>query len=190
MGIGFNSNDYGITRKEFKQFKNEMQLKDLQNDKIELTKQDYKEVKEHIKNGDLGKYLDNVSEEMRNAMGLSLKGKVDNSPIRTVHTTKEGPKTQMAPGRFGVKPMGNFTVQAIKVLPADVDRAKVLKHIEAADEARIEEMIMAPFKSMMEGIEKGATEARIEKSFNESAFINILDKLNEKNIQPASNENN
>ena len=183
MVIGFNNNDYGITRQEFKQFKKEMQLKDLQNDKIELTKQDYKEIKKHIKNGDLGKYLDNVSEEMRNAMGLSLKGKVDDSPIRKTPVRVDGnvQAARRLPSRNGFGLVNAPAVRyMIETLPEDVDRSKVLNHIAAADEARIDELMSKSFEPLMKALEDGATRERIEQSFNNSPFMKALDDLSPK----------
>ena len=77
MGIGFNSNDYGITRQEWKAIKKELKTADKKNDNYELSKKDIKEIKSNIKTGDLGNYLDNVSNEMKRDLGLALTGKVD-----------------------------------------------------------------------------------------------------------------
>lgn len=77
------ANDYGIRfgnlfrKGEWKAIKKELQKLDAKNDNFELTKADYKEIKAHIKAGDLGAYMDKISDDMRNALGLSLKGKVD-----------------------------------------------------------------------------------------------------------------
>ena len=76
-GINFNSNNYGITRREWKDFKKELKAADKANDNFKLTKSDYKDMKVAIKNGDLGAYLDKASDDLKLAMGLSLTGKVD-----------------------------------------------------------------------------------------------------------------
>ncbi len=83
-GINFNSNNYGITRREWKDFKKELKATDKANDNFKLTKSDYKDMKVAIKNGDLGAYLDKASDDLKVAMGLSLTGKVDGTENLTL----------------------------------------------------------------------------------------------------------
>ena len=83
-GINFNSNNYGITRREWKDFKKELKAIDKANDNFKLTKSDYKDMKVAIKNGDLGAYLDKASDDLKVAMGLSLTGKVDGTENLTL----------------------------------------------------------------------------------------------------------
>ena len=83
-GINFNSNNYGITRREWKDFKKELKATDKANDNFKLTKSDYKDIKVAIKNGDLGAYLDKASDDLKVAMGLSLTGKVDGTENLTL----------------------------------------------------------------------------------------------------------
>ena len=83
-GINFNSNNYGITRREWKDFKKELKAADKANDNFKLTKSDYKDMKVAIKNGDLGAYLDKASDDLKLAMGLSLTGKVDGTENLTL----------------------------------------------------------------------------------------------------------
>ena len=79
------ANDYGIRfgnlfkKSEWKAVKKELQRLDEKNDNFEFTKADYKEIKAHIKAGDLGAYMDKLSDDMRSALGLSLTKKVDGS---------------------------------------------------------------------------------------------------------------
>lgn len=82
MGIfglnGFNgNNDYGITRKELRQFEKELKNADKKDNSFQLNKSDYKEIREAINNGTLGAYLDRQSDAIRQAMGLAFNGKVD-----------------------------------------------------------------------------------------------------------------
>lgn len=76
FGIRFNKgNQYGIDKKS--EWKGAEGLKqDLKSDPL-FTKKDIKEIKKHINNGDLGAYMDTMSADMRNALGLKLSGKVD-----------------------------------------------------------------------------------------------------------------
>ena len=83
-GINFNSNNYGITRREWKDFKKELKATDKANDNFKLTKSDYKDMKVAIKNGDLGAYLPKASDDLKVAMGLSLTGKVDGTENLTL----------------------------------------------------------------------------------------------------------
>lgn len=161
MAIGFDNNDYGITRKEFREFKREMKKLDRESDAIELTRKDYKEIKAHIKNGDLGAYMENVGEEMRAAMGLKLSNKVDigkeiAASLRILHDVN-----------LGKTPDGK-----------DVDVAKVSEFIKAADASRIEQSITGGFAPQMTNVEISATEARMEQFFNSSPFMQALDNLN------------
>ncbi len=76
FGIRFNKNNsYGIEKKT--EWKGAEGLKqDLKSDPL-FTKKDIKEIKQHINNGDLGAYMDTLSADMRNALGLKLSGRVD-----------------------------------------------------------------------------------------------------------------
>jgi hypothetical protein len=122
MGISFNNNDYGITRKEWHTIKKELKAADKKNDNFELSKADYKELKTSIKNGDLGAYLDKQGAELREALGLSLKGKVDGTEDLT------GAKGIVNDVNFAVRPDGK-----------QVDKAKVIQYIQTANAKRIEQ---------------------------------------------------
>ena len=58
MGISFNNNDYGITRKEWRAIKKELKSADKADDSFKLSKSDYKDMKASIKPGNFGDYLD------------------------------------------------------------------------------------------------------------------------------------
>ena len=45
MGISFNNNDYGITRKEWRAIKKELKSADKADDSFKLSKSDYKDMK-------------------------------------------------------------------------------------------------------------------------------------------------
>jgi hypothetical protein len=122
MGISFNNNDYGITRKEWHTIKKELKAADKKNDNFELSKADYKELKTSIKNGDLAAYLDKQGVELREALGLSLKGKVDG----TENLTEA--KGIVNDVDFAVRPDGK-----------QVDKAKVIQYIQTANPERIAE---------------------------------------------------
>ena len=140
MGIGFNGNDYGITRKEWKAFKKELKSIDKKDDSFELTKADYKEIKAHIKTGDLGAYMDTKSAEIRNAMGLSLSGKVDSTE------DIKGAQAIVNNVDFAPTPDGKPT-----------DKAKVMQYISLANTPRIAES----FKEGATNFERVATESHL-----------------------------
>ena len=77
------ANDYGIRfgnlfhKSEWKAIKTKLEQLDKNNDNFALTKADYTKIKESIKTGNLGAYMDSLGDEMKNALGLALKGKVD-----------------------------------------------------------------------------------------------------------------
>lgn len=119
-GINFNSNNYGITRREWKDFKKELKAADKANDNFKLTKSDYKDMKVAIKNGDLGAYLDKASDDLKLAMGLSLTGKVDGTE--------------------------NLTLASNIVNVTDIknaDKAKVVDYIQKANFNRVEKDTVA-----------------------------------------------
>lgn len=142
-GINFNSNNYGITRREWKDFKKELKAIDKANDNFKLTKSDYKDMKVAIKNGDLGAYLDKASDELKVAMGLSLTGKVDGTE--------------------------NLTLASNIVNVTDIknaDKAKVVDYIQKANFNRVEKDTVA-YTDGLDQIDgpamKRATAAHVQK---------------------------
>lgn len=142
-GINFNSNNYGITRREWKDFKKELKATDKANDNFKLTKSDYKDMKVAIKNGDLGAYLDKASDDLKVAMGLSLTGKVDGTE--------------------------NLTLASNIVNVTDIknaDKAKVVDYIQKANFNRVEKDTVA-YTDGLDQIDgpamKRATAAHVQK---------------------------
>lgn len=125
MGISFNNNDYGITRKEWHAIKKELKAADKADDSFKLSRSDYKDMKASIKAGNLGDYLDKYGTNIRNAMGLSLTGKVD----------------------------GTEDVKAAQQIVNDVklpktDKAKVVRYIQMANYAQVKEGAEVAFKEV------------------------------------------
>ena len=125
MGISFNNNDYGITRKEWRAIKKELKSADKADDSFKLSKSDYKDMKASIKAGNLGDYLDKYGANIRNAMGLSLTSKVD----------------------------GTEDVKAAQQIVNDVnlpntDKAKVVQYIQMANYAQVKEGAEVAFKEV------------------------------------------
>ena len=71
----FDGNNYDLTRRELRQTRKEIQ-KDLGLTKSEAKAQ-IKEVKNHIKTGDLGEYLNQLGDDMKGAIGLHLTTKME-----------------------------------------------------------------------------------------------------------------
>ncbi len=71
----FDGNNYDLTRKELRKARKEIQ-ENLGLSKSEAKAQ-MKEVKNHIKMGDLGEYLDKLGDDMKGAMGLHLTPKME-----------------------------------------------------------------------------------------------------------------
>lgn len=125
MGISFNNNDYGITRKEWRAIKKELKAADKADDSFKLSRSDYKDMKASIKAGNLCDYLDKYGTNIRNAMGLSLTGKVD----------------------------GTEDVKAAQQIVNDVelpktDKAKVVRYIQMANYAQVKEGAEVAFKEV------------------------------------------
>ena len=76
FGIGkkFNNNSYGIDKKT--EWKGENGIKEELKKTGLFTKRDIKEIKKAIKNDQLSAYMDNMSIEMQNALGLSLSKRI------------------------------------------------------------------------------------------------------------------
>lgn len=133
MSIGFNSNDYGITRKEWQAIKKELKAADKKNDNYELSKADLKEIKAHIKAGDLGEYLDKVGNEMKRDLGLALTGKVDGTEdIRAAQQIVNQVD-------FALAPDGKPT-----------DKAKVIQYIASANVPQIAQGFQTGMTNVME----------------------------------------
>ena len=140
------ANDYGIRfgnlfkKSEWKAVKKELQRLDEKKDNFEFTKADYKEIKAHIKAGDLGAYMDKLSDDMRSALGLSLTKKVD-----------------------GSEDMLSMLKIVSDVNLAGADKTKVIKYIQKAN---VDEMVknfnLSAFNDSCKSLENAATVAHIE----------------------------
>lgn len=148
MGISFNNNDYGITRKEWRAIKKELKAADKADDSFKLSRSDYKDMKASIEAGNLGDYLDKYGTNIRNAMGLSLTGKVD----------------------------GTEDVKAAQQIVNDVelpntDKAKVVRYIQMANYAQVKEGAEVAFKE----VENTVTTGHMESFFSQNQ--GVLDTL-------------
>lgn len=143
----FDSNKYGVTKEEFKEFKREMKQLDKLDDSFKMTGKDYKEIKTHIKKGDLGAYMANIGEEMRTAMGLTLSGKVD-SAIELEESKKLAKTTS---------------------LKEDADLEKVLGFIQIANYQRIADNV----QDSKNKIEDLAVTNNANDLFNKASFAKL-----------------
>lgn len=154
MGVNFNSNNYGITKQEWKSFKKEMKAADKANDNYELSRSDYKEMKVAIKNGDLGAYLDKASDDLKLAMGLSLTGKVDGTEDLAQATNL-------------------VNVTDIK----NADKAKVIDYIKRANFNRMEKgmaTVTEDITNVYDPAMKQAVIAHIETSSESSPYAKLF----------------
>jgi hypothetical protein len=119
-GINFSKNDYGITRQEWRAIKKDLKNADKLNDNFKLTNADYKEMKASIKSGDLSAYLDRQGADLKQAMGLSLTGRVDGTE------DLQGATNIVNDVDFAIRPDGKQT-----------DKAKVIQYIKNANVVRI-----------------------------------------------------
>ncbi len=137
MGISFNNNDYGITRKEWHAIKKELKAADKADDSFKLSRSDYKDMKASIKAGNLGDYLDKYGTNIRNAMGLSLTGKVDG--------TEDIKAAQQI--------VNDVTFGEVKT-----DKEKVLRYIKVANFERQEKDLTENYAPAADSLEKIASE--------------------------------
>ena len=126
MSISFGNNDYGITRKEWRAIKKDLKSADKADNSFQLSKADYKDMKASIKAGNLGDYLDKYGTNIRNAMGLSLTGKVD--------------------GTEDIKALQQV-VNDIEFEP-NTDKAKVISYIKMANYSQIAKGAEIAFKDV------------------------------------------
>ena len=122
-GINFNSNNYGITKNEWKAIKKELKAADKKNDNFELTKTDYKAIETAIAKGDLAAYLDKAGDDLKLAMGLALTGKVDGT--ENLEETKA----------------------IVSNLDADCDKNKVLNYIIQANKTKTPENVETAYNN-------------------------------------------
>ncbi|MBQ8167788.1 hypothetical protein IJZ97_00005, partial [bacterium] len=123
MGFGINGkgNEYGISRKEFRELKRDLKA-EAKKQNIDFSRADMKELKSAIKTGDLGAHLDQVGKDMQGLMGLHLTGKVDGTEALTNAQTVKYIQAIVDTVDFG----------------DGVDKAKVLTYIKNANIERIQ----------------------------------------------------
>ena len=143
----FKANEYGIDKKELKSLKKETANVDFNGDG-KVDHKDTKELKEAIKNGDLGAYLDRVGNDIQGVMGLHLTGKVDGTEAMAKAKT-------IAELEAIVDEMQ---------LDPNTDKAKVVSYIKMANIARIEKE-QQNYADLMTRLQDTATASRMEDFF-------------------------
>lgn len=155
----FKANEYGIDKKELKSLKKELAGVDFNGDG-KVDHKDAKELKEVIKNGDLGAYLDRVGNDIQGVMGLHLTGKVDGTEAMAKAKT-------IAELEAIVDEMQ---------LDPNTDKAKVVSYIKMANIARIEKE-QQDYEAFMTKLQDTTTESNMESYFASSSFFTELNEF-------------